>query len=139
MRFLDANVFIYAYYRPGRKLGDKEAQMKEEAKATMVRINSGEETVLTTVVHLSEVANILKRGMTPSQLSAMIMGLYTLDNVEIKGVSSDTYYSATELGSEIGVQPNDALAIEVMRNYDVDEIYSFDKGFDKIPGIRRLP
>jgi len=29
MRFLGANVFVYAYYRPRRELGDMEREMKE--------------------------------------------------------------------------------------------------------------
>jgi predicted nucleic acid-binding protein len=32
MRFLDANVFIYAYYKPKRQLTHNEKQMKENAK-----------------------------------------------------------------------------------------------------------
>ena len=32
MSFLDANVFIYAYYKPKRELTEKEKQMKEHAK-----------------------------------------------------------------------------------------------------------
>ncbi|MEM2841562.1 MAG: hypothetical protein QXN62_08410 [Candidatus Bathyarchaeia archaeon] len=32
MKFLDANVFIYAYYKPRRQLIEKEKDMKEHAK-----------------------------------------------------------------------------------------------------------
>jgi len=30
--FLDANIFIYAYYRPKKQLTEKEENMKEQAK-----------------------------------------------------------------------------------------------------------
>ena len=33
MRFLDANVFIYAYYKPKRQLTQTEKEMKEQAKS----------------------------------------------------------------------------------------------------------
>ena len=33
----------------------------------------------------------------------------------------------------------DAIHVAVMRQHDVEEILSFDRGFDDIPGIRRLP
>jgi len=52
MKFLDANVFIYAYYKPTRKLTEKQKEMKERSKAIIRRVNEGE-AVITTVVHLS--------------------------------------------------------------------------------------
>jgi predicted nucleic acid-binding protein len=39
MRFLDANVFIYAYYKPKRQLTQKEKQMKEYAKKIITDIS----------------------------------------------------------------------------------------------------
>ncbi len=33
----------------------------------------------------------------------------------------------------------DAIHVAVMRQHGVEEILSFDRGFDDIPGIRRLP
>ena len=60
MRFLDANVFIYAYYKPKRKLTERQKEMKERSKEIIRKINEGED-VITTVVHLSEVTNIIKR------------------------------------------------------------------------------
>lgn len=49
MRFLDANVFIYAYYKPKRKLNQKEQLMKDQAKEIINKINQGKEEVTTTV------------------------------------------------------------------------------------------
>ena len=63
MRFLDPNVFIYAYYKPKRKLTEKQKQMKEHSKEIIRRINEGEDVIIT-VVHLSEVTNILKRALS---------------------------------------------------------------------------
>jgi predicted nucleic acid-binding protein len=41
--------------------------------------------------------------------------------------------------SELGLDPNDCLAVRVMRENEVDEIYTFDKGFERVRGITRLP
>ena len=139
MRFLDANVFIYAYYRPRRELGEREQEMKEEAKAILTRINDGEEQAVTTVVHLSEVSNILKRGMSPDDLATLILGLLMAEDIAVEGVSGDLYFAAAELGRELEMGPNDALAVEVMRRNQISEIYSFDTDFDKVQGINRIP
>jgi len=138
MRFLDANVFIYAYYKPKRKLTEKEKQMKEHAKDTITRINEGEE-VITTVVHLSEVSNILKRALSLDDLYSLLIGLYSLDNVRIVDVTKDDYLGAIEMMSELKMDPNDCLAVEVMGSENVNEIYSFDKGFGDVLWIKRIP
>lgn len=63
MRFLDSNIFIYAYYKSSRPLTQSEQTAKEKSKEILTTISNGEEVVLTTVVHLSEVCNILKRNL----------------------------------------------------------------------------
>jgi len=139
MRFLDANVFIYAYYKPKKQLTQKEMQMKEQAKKIITSVSQGKENVIITVVHVSEMVNILKHGMRPDQVTAIIRGLFMLDNVRILDVTRDAYFAATELGDDLKLEANDALAIDVMRLNNIREMYSFDEDFDQIEGIVRLP
>jgi predicted nucleic acid-binding protein len=139
MRFLDANTFIYAYYKPKKQLTQKEKQMKEHAKKIISDISQEKEQVTMTVVHLSEMVNILKYGMPLEQLNNIVLGLFMLDNMKILGVSREAYFAATELGDDLKLETNDALAVDVMRMNDIKEIYSFDEDFDKIEGIIRIP
>jgi len=139
MKFLDANIFVYAYYKPRRELTERERLMKNEAKRIIKGISEGEVEVLTTVVHMSEAVNILKHGMPLEHLIKVILGLFMFDNVKILGVSKDTYFAAAELGGDLKLDPNDALAVEVMRLGGIDEIYSFDEDFEKVEEITKLP
>jgi predicted nucleic acid-binding protein len=139
MRFLDANVFIYAYYKPKRQLTQKEKHMKDYAKKIIANVSQGKEEVITTVVHISEMANILKHGMPLDQLITIVRGLFMLDNVKITDVTRETYFAATELGDDFKLEVNDALALDVMRLNGIKEIYSFDEDFDRVEGITRLP
>lgn len=139
MRFLDANVFIYAYYKPKRELTEEQKIMKEKAKGIIRRINDGKEEVITTVVHLSEVCNILKRAMKLYDLQTFLIGLYSMDNVKIVDVSKDMYFTAIGLMDEFKLDPNDCLAVLVMKQEGINEIYTFDKGFDNVGWIKRLP
>lgn len=139
MRFLDANIFLYAYYKPKKQLTPKEKQMKEHAKKIITEVSQGKEQVIMTVVHISEMVNILKHGMPLEQLNNIILGLFMLDNMKIVGVSKEAYFAATELGDDLKLESNDALAVDVMRMNDIKEIYSFDEDFDQIEGIIRLP
>ena len=139
MRFLDANVFIYAYYKPKRPLTQKEKKMKDHGKKIISEVSQGKEEVMMTVVHLSEVINILKHAMPLPQLTNLILGLFMLNAVQIHGVSKDEDFAATELGDDLKLDPNDALAVDVMRHNNIMEIYSFDEDFDNVEGISRLP
>ena len=139
MRFLDAKVFIYAYYKPKKQLSEKEKQMKEQAKKIITEISTGKEDALMTVVHLSEVVNILKHGLPQDQLTTVIRGLFMLDNLKIVGVSREQYFAALELGEDSKLEVNAALAVDVMQQNGLKEIYSFDEHFDRIEGITKLP
>lgn len=139
MKFLDANIFIYAFYKPRRQLSPSEKRMKDSSKSIVNSVGKGKEPVVTTVVHLSEMVNILKHRLTFNQLGEMVMGLLMLDNVKVSEVGKNDYFAAAELGRELGTDPNDALAVQVMRLRGITDIYSCDMVFDKIEGITRLP
>jgi predicted nucleic acid-binding protein len=99
----------------------------------------GKEEVLSTVVHISEVANILKHSLGTTEIADIIEGIFALDNVQVAGVDKDEYLAATELGKELEMDPNDSLAYQVMRSNRLFEIYSYDKVFERVEGLRRLP
>ena len=113
--------------------------MKELSKEILARVSKGQENVITTMVHLSEMVNILKHGLTLDRLHETVLGLFMLENVEIRGVSEEEYFAALELGSELRLEANDALAVDVMKAKDLVEIYSFDSDFNRVAGITRLP
>ncbi len=139
MKFLDANPFVYAYYRPGKPLTEELKTMKNEAKSIISRIDEGEERVLTSVVHVSEIANILKRSMQPVELVEVVSGILMNENVQVEGVTPEDYLGAAESALDFRVDPNDSLAVILMRRHQIHDIYTFDRGFDRVGGIRRLP
>lgn len=139
MKFLDANVFIYAYYKPKKQLTDKEKQMKEQAKKIITDVSQGREQVLVTVVHLAEIVNILKHGMPLEKLTELIRGLLMLENIKVQSVTRESYFLANELGDDLKLEANDALAIGTMRSNNVTEIFTFDSDFDYIEGITKIP
>ncbi len=99
--------------------------MKQQAKNIITNVSQGKEEVLTTVVHVSETVNILKHGVPQDQLTVIIRGLVMLDNVRITGVTLDAYFAATELGDDLKLEANDALAVDTMKMNNISEIYSF--------------
>jgi predicted nucleic acid-binding protein len=113
--------------------------MKEQAKKIITDVSQGREQAITTIVHVSEIVNILKHGMPLEKLTDVIRGLLMLDNITVQGVSKEAYFAANELGDDLKLEANDALAIDVMKSNNVTEIFTFDEDFDRVEGIITRP
>jgi len=131
MRFIDANVFIYAVLKPKRKLNERGMEIKNAAKEIFKRVNEGEE-VITTVVHLSEVANVLEDATNLSLSIPFLRDIMLKRNVIIEKVSDEDYMESVLLADEKRVSINDALAYILMRRKGIEEIYTFDKHFENL-------
>lgn len=136
MRFADANVFLYAFLKTERKLSEKDVKLKQASKSIIERVEKSEK-VLTSVVHLSEISNILESMMSSNALD-IIESILMNENIEIVEVNKDMYATATELSKIYKVSLNDCIAIIIMKTNGINEIYSFDSDFDKIDGIKRV-
>ena len=128
MRFIDANVFLYALLKPKPNLPEEVIEKKNQAVGILRRIENGEE-VATTVVHLSEVANIIEAKVNLSTAIDFIEELLTAENVRVLSATAEDYIKATIVASEKRVSINDALAYLKMIELDIGEIYTFDRHF----------
>jgi predicted nucleic acid-binding protein len=135
--FIDANVFVYAFLKPKRKLEPHEIKIKEAAKNIVTRINEGEETV-TSVVHFSQVCNLLEDHLTHEEAFAIEKDLLFQDNISIKAVTEDDYLKALAISEDQQVGTNDALAYVLMKEAGLNKIYSFDRDYDKFKDIARI-
>lgn len=129
-------MFIYAYLSPKKALPVNLQQMKDNAKAIVTRINAGEPTI-TSVVHLSEVANILEARIPLSHTRSMLEMLVLKDTLKVLGVTPVQYQNAIVLSETYTVGINDALAKLLMDAEPILEVYSFDKHFDTL-GLTRI-
>ena len=137
MRFIDANVFLYALLKPKPNLPKEVIEKKKQAREILRRIENGEE-VATTIVHLSEVANIIEAKVNLSTAIDFIEELLTAENVRILSVTPEDYIKATVVASEKRVSINDALAYLKMIELGISEIYTFDGHFLNL-NVRVLP
>jgi len=138
LRFVDSNVFLHAFLIPHRALTGEEQHVKDEAKAIVKRIEEGEE-VATTTVHLSEVVNIIETGASLQRSLGFLAWVITSENIKVYPVTMGDYEGALLIAKDNDISANDALAHLSMKAQGLAEIYSFDKHFDQIKGIIRLP
>jgi len=137
MRFVDANVFLYAFLKTGRKLSEKETRLKRISSGIIERIEKGEK-VLTSAVHISEVSNMLESLTSKETTQEIVESVLLNENIEIAEVGKGIYMASLELAKIHKVSINDCVASIIMKAKNISEIYSFDNDFDKIDGIVRI-
>ena len=104
--------------------------MKEKAREIISRIERGEERVVTTVVHLSEVANVVEALTNLTTSLEVVENI--MDAVEVRDVRATGYMEALVVAKREMISVNDALAYVVMKREGIKEIYTFDKHFRKL-------
>lgn len=134
--YVDANVFVYAFLKTKRQLQPHELKIKEAAKRIVSRISKGEK-VATSVVHFSEVCNILENNLPLREAILLEKGLLYRENVLICEVAQEDYIKAVSVAEDHQVGVNDALAYVLMEKEGIRTIYSFDKDFDAFTDIER--
>ena len=136
-RFLDSSVFLHAYLRPKRELTLGEREVKRAASAIVDRVEKGER-VITSVVHLSEILNVVEAKLGLERALQLLENFLTMGNIEVLGVAREGYEEALLLASRYAISPNDGLAISLSRGKATKEIYSFDRHFDKAQDVVRI-
>ena len=112
--------------------------MKAAAQEILRRVEEGE-PVFTTTVHVSEVVNIVESRVGLQASLGLAARLLSLENVEVLPVSRDDYEKALEVAQRFSVSLNDAVAYAKMLEKGASEVYTFDKHFAQLLGMRTLP
>ena len=130
MIFVDANVPMYLVGGPHPS--------KDRALALLTQL-VGEGELLATDVEVYQ--EILHRYTAVRRGDAIDHAFASLDGIvdEILTVDMADVRAARGLLAEIsGLSARDALHAAVMQRAGIDRILSFDRGFDRCPGITRL-
>jgi predicted nucleic acid-binding protein len=132
MPFIDANIFV-------RYLtGDDPAKAKR-CLALFQRIKQNEVTVTTSEAVIAEVVYVLSSkiyGLSRSDIAVRLRPLLILPN--LKFLYRSVFLRALELYVRHNVDFEDCLTAAYMERQKITDIYSYDKDFDTIAGIKRL-
>ena len=137
LRFVDASVFVHAYLKPRRTLTPEETQIKKDAKSIVSRLNEGEPSIIS-VIHFSEIANLLEDNLPFREAIEIEKALSTRSSIEIETVEKKDCLDALVEAEQRNMGLTDALACMLMRRKQIHEIYSFDRDFDNVPDIKRI-
>ena len=112
---------------------------KESARTALERaVGDGAQLV----THAEVLQEILHRYVAIDRRDAIGPCLDALLGVvdEVLPIEVADVLAAQRLVERIpAMSARDAIHVAVMRRHGIDDILTFDRGFDSIPGIRRLP
>ena len=142
MKYIDTNIFIYAYFNPKNKVLDEKIKwMKEESKKIITQINIADQTqkeFCISVITLAEIVNKLKSNLPLQSIYQILFGLYSNSAIDVAEITPMLYMNAIDKILEYGMDPNDISTLLVMNEKNITEIYSFDAHFRKSKEYHRI-
>jgi uncharacterized protein len=130
--FVDANVFV-------RHLTGDDPDKARRSLELFQRARAGEISLVTSESVVAEVVFVLSRSTyrTPrADVAASFRPVLT--NPGLRLDHKESIIAALDLWRGTSLDFEDCLSIEHVRRDALTGIYSYDRGFDRVPGIRRL-
>lgn len=129
--FLDTNVLL-------RHLLDDDPQQSPKASAFLGRVERGEIRIrLADTVVFETVFNLQRRrGVSKAAIRDKLLPLLGLPTVELPGKHRIEKVFALYVDTNISFA--DALHAVLMEQLGIERIVSFDRDFDRVPGITRV-
>lgn len=132
------NLFIDSVVWIGAKL--KNDQWHKESAKIIDRFIKKEikKAIVTDYIILESVNFILRKGGFDAALETLEI-FENHERIEVINIDEITFARASAIFRKYpGLSITDASTVAVMEEFEINYIYTFDKGFDKIDGIVRL-
>jgi len=130
VRFVDTNVFIYAFVKSPQK-------DYEIAKRILKRIESGEQTA-TSLAIIQEVIDWLEYNNRKKEIGIFLTAINSYLLMNKLAITWDNFLPSLQdmYGKQIDFV--DSLTLQTMKQNNITEIYSHDKDFDRIDWVKRI-
>ncbi len=133
MQYVDANVFLRFLTRDDPDKAERVKALLEQAERGEVELTTSEAVIceLVFVLSSSRLYNVSRE-----RVRLLLLPILSLKGLRLSGRA--VYLRALDLYAGTSLDFIDALAVAQMQARKVVEIYSFDKHFEGITGIKRL-
>lgn len=130
MRFVETNVFLYAI--------TAHPEFGPTARRILERIEDGEQTLTSSLV-VAEVCAWLEYHKLGDKIDAFFGAMESYPSLKKCETTYDDEIKAQEMGSRYPhLEFFDRVYLAQMRRLQIAEIYSNDKDFDRVKGVKRV-
>ena len=130
MRFVDSNVFIYVLIRSPKN-------DYEIAKQILKRIENGEEAI-TNLAIIQEIVDWLEYNHRRKDVEKLLTAINSYLSLKKAEVCWSDMLKAIDDMKRYNLDLTDALTLQTMKKYNIKEIYTNDRDFDRVEGIKRI-
>ena len=130
MKFVDANVFIYM-------IRQSPQNDYEISKKILQRIENGEATTTSSAV-IQEVIDWLEYNNRRKEIGDFLMAVNSYLSMNKISVAWESFIPSIPEMYEKQIDFVDSLTLQVMKEADINEIYSHDKDFERIEWVKRI-
>jgi len=130
LRFVDANVFLYTLVGSPKRDFDT-------SKAILKRVEEGEEAI-TSLAVIQEVVDWLEYNGRKKEAGVFLAAVNSYTKMKKVSNKWRDFPRASAEAEKEDIDFVDALTLAVMRREKIAEVYSKDKDFDRIAGIKRV-
>jgi len=130
LRFVDSNVFIYVLVKSPK-------DDYETAKRILQRIEEGEAAITNTAV-VQEIVDWLEYNNKRREVEKLLTAINSYITMKKAEVSWNEMMEAISDMKKYDLDFVDALTLQTMKKNNVKEIYTNDKDFNRVKGIRRI-
>jgi predicted nucleic acid-binding protein len=130
LRFVDANVFLYTLIGSPKRDFDT-------SRAILKRVEEGEEAI-TSLAVIQEVVDWLEYNSRKKEAGVFLAAVNSYTKMKKVSNRWRDFPRASAEAEKEDIDFVDALTLAVMRREKIAEVYSNDKDFDRIAGIKRV-
>ena len=128
--FIDANIFLEIFLKDNKS---------EECKKFLKSLQEQNITAVTSdFIIYSCIINVQNNLKNIESVKNGIVFFTNLNKLIVLRPSFDDLYEAVEIMKNSKLDFDDSLVVACMKNYEIKEIASFDRHFDKAKGIERI-
>ena len=125
LKFVDTNIFLEAYFRKGEK-SDK-----------CLRLLKSDENLYTSWLVIGEFEWVLRSvyGLERPEIVKLISSVISFSGLEIP--DRKLVAQALKLFESLNLDWTDCLNATLSKNLEIDEVYSYDRDFEKVKFLKR--
>jgi len=130
VKFVDANIFLEVFLKDNRW---------EEARDFLNKLSKEEfKGVTSDFIVFSILLQIQDKAKSTDLMKDFITALGNIEGLKVAHFTYGILLKAMVLMEKYGLDFDDSLQVGFMESMGIKEIISFDKDFDRIPGIKRV-
>ncbi len=132
MHFVDTNVFIRYLTKDDPDKAEACFELFKQASSKQIALTTTE-AVITEVVYV--LSSKKTYNLTRDEVRIRLYPLLSVPGLQLS--QKQTYLHALDLYATYNIDFEDAVIVAQMEQQKINDLYSYDRGFDQIPGIDR--